>query len=110
MKDKDLIKLLERQLKWSEETIGGLRQTVSELRDTIADLKATIKSLEKALLDKGVEYDKVKKALKNVAALMEKHSERQDQEPKAPDPEFTPKEAKPKYDPQARGNNGARKL
>lgn len=94
----------------SATTIDNLRETISELRGTVSDLKATVKTLEKALLDKGVENDKVRKALKNVSGLMEKHSERQDLEPKAPDPEFTPKEAKPKYDPQARGNNGAKKL
>ena len=113
MNDKEIIVLLQRQLEVSQATIEGLRTAMSEMKQsmesTIRDLRKTIRSLEQALLDKGIETAKAKKALKNVAALMEKHNERQ-QEPAVPDPEFTPKEEKPKYDPKARGNNGARRL
>lgn len=62
------------------------------------------------MVDKGIETAKAKKALKNVAVLMEKHNERQHPSPDKVDEEFAPKEQKPKYDPKARGNNGARRL
>lgn len=115
MKDKEIIELLQRQLEVSRATNEDLRTAMSEMKQsmeaTIEDLRKTIRSLEQALKDKGIETAKAKKALRNVAALMEKHSERQ--QPTHTDPideEFTPKEAKPKYDPKARGNNGARRL
>lgn len=109
MNDKEIIVLLQRQLEVSQATIEGLRTALSEMKSTIEDLKKTIRSLEQALKDKGVETARTKKALKNVAALMEKHNERQPL-PIEPDPEFTPKAEKTKYDPKSRGNNGARRL
>ena len=77
MNDKEIIVLLQRQLEVSQATIEGLRTALSEMKSTIEDLKKTIRSLEQALKDKGVETARTKKALKNVAALMEKHNERQ---------------------------------
>lgn len=113
MKDREIIVLLQRQLEVSQATIEGLRTAMSEMKQsmesTIEDLRQTIRSLEQALKDKGIETARTKKVLKSVAALMEKHNERQP-EPAEPDPEFTPKEEKPKYAPKARGNNGARRL
>lgn len=113
MKDREIIVLLQRQLEVSQATIEGLRTAMSEMKQsmesTIEDLRQTIRSLEQALKDKGIETARTKKVLKNVAALMETHNERQP-EPAEPDPEFTPKEEKPKYAPKARGNNGARRL
>lgn len=70
MKDKELISLLQRQLKVSQDTIDSLNGTISGLRLTVEDLKKTIQSLEQALKEKGVETAKARKALKNVAALM----------------------------------------
>lgn len=106
--------MLQRQLEVSQATIEGLRASMSEMKlsmeSVIEDLKKTIRSLEQALLDKGVETARAKKALKNVAPLMEKHNERRQPSPDKVDEEFTPKEQKPKYDPKARGNNGARCL
>lgn len=111
MKDKEIILLLQRQLEVSQATIDSLNGTISELRFTVEDLKKTVKSLEQALKDKGVETARARKALKNVAAIMEKHSERQ--QPSHDDPideEFASTKEKPKYDPKARGNNGAKRL
>lgn len=111
MKDKDIIKLLERQLKVSQNTIEDLHMVINGLNETVEDLKKTIRSLEQSLKDKGIETTRTRKALKNVAALMEKHSERQQPSKAGPvDEEFTPKETKPKYDPKSRGNNGAKRL
>lgn len=111
MKDKELISLLQRQLKVSQDTIDSLNGTISGLRLTVEDLKKTIQSLEQALKEKGAETAKARKALKNVAALMEKHSERQQPAHNdAIDEEFTPRKEKPVYDPKARGNNGAKRL
>ena len=90
--------LLQRQLEVSQATIDSLNGTISELRFTVEDLKKTVKSLEQALKDKGVETARVRKALKNVAAIMEKHSKRQ--QPSHDDPideEFTSTKEKPKY-------------
>lgn len=113
MKKDEIIELLQVQIEYernaSKALIDELYQTINGLNLTIKDLKQTIKSLEKALLDKGAETAKAKKALKNVAAMMEKHSERQPLSTQS-DPEFTPKEEKPKYDPKSRGNNGAKRL
>lgn len=81
MNDKEIIVLLQRQPVVSQATIEGLRASMSEMKQSmesvIEDLKKTIRSLERALLDKGIETARAKKALKNVAALMEKHNERQ---------------------------------
>lgn len=111
MKDKEIIELLQRQLEVSRATIEGLRNAMKSMEATIDDLRKTILSLEKALKEKGIETAKTKKALRNVTALMEKHNERQKPAgSRAIDEEFTPKEDKPKYDPKARGNNGARRL
>lgn len=114
MNDKEIIALLQRQLEVSQATIEGLRASMSEMKlnmeSVIEDLKKTVRSLEQALVDKGIETAKAKKALKNVAVLMEKHNERQHPSPDKVDEEFAPKEQKPKYDPKARGNNGARRL
>lgn len=106
--------MLRRQLEVSQATNEGLRTAMSEMKQsmeaTIEDLRKTIRSLEQSLKDKGIETAKARKALKNVAALMEKHNERQQPSPCKADEEFTPKDQKPKYDPKARGNNGARRL
>lgn len=116
MKDKEIIELLQRQLEVSRATNDGLHKAMNDMRQsfeaTIDDLRKTIRSLEQALKDKGIETAKTRRALRNVAALMERHSERQKPETGNPDidREFTPKEEKPKYDPKARGNNGARRL
>lgn len=111
MKDKELIKLLQSQLKMSQDTNKDLCTAMSVLNATIEELKETIRSLEQALKDKGIETAMTRKALKNVAALMEKHNERQQPSQSDPvDEEFTPKKEKPKYDPKARGNNGAKRL
>lgn len=114
MNDKEIIVLLQRQLEVSQAMIDGLRAAMSEMKlsmeSTIEDLKKTIRSLEQALKDKGIETARTKKALKNVSALMEKHNERQQPSQNVVDVEFTPKEQKPKYDPKARGNNGARRF
>lgn len=114
MNDKEIIVLLQRQLEVSQATIEGLRASMSEMKQSmesvIEDLKKTIRSLEQALLDKGIETAKAKKALKNVSALMGKHNERQHPSSDKVDEGFTPKGQKPKYDPKARGNNGARRL
>ncbi len=114
MNDKEIIELLQRQLEVSQATVEALRASMSEMKlsmeSVIEDLKKTVRSLEQALLEKGAETARARKALKNVAALMEKHNERQHPSPDRVDEEFTPKEQKPKYDPKARGNNGARRL
>lgn len=102
--------MLQRQLEASQATIDDLRTAMSEMKQTIEDLRKTIRSLEQALRDKGTETARTKKALRDVAALMEKHNERQQPSPDADDMEFTPKEPKPKYAPKDRGNNGARRL
>lgn len=113
MKDKEIIELLKAQMEYERNTskalIDDLRLTISGLQGTIKDLKQTIRSLEKALLDKGVETAKAKRTLRKVASMMEKHSERQPIA-RTPDPEFTPRDEKPRYDPKSRGNNGARRL
>lgn len=102
MKNREIIELLQRQLEVSQATNESLRTAMSEMQQTIENLRQTIRSLEQALKDKGIETAMTRKALKNVAALMEKHNERQPEpsEPSEPDPEFTPKEEKPKYDPK----------
>ncbi len=67
MNDKEIIALLQRQLEVSQATIEGLRASMSEMKrsmeSVIDDLKKTIRSLEQALLDKGIETAKAKKAL-----------------------------------------------
>ncbi len=92
MNDKEIIVLLQRQLEVSQATIEGLRTALSEMKSTIEDLKNDTVA-RTGSQGQGVETARTKKALKNVAALMEKHNERQPL-PIEPDPEFTPKAEK----------------
>lgn len=126
MKTSELTAILKEQLEQSNRTVQALSVRIGELSATIEEMRlqlkakdasidelvATINNLQELLTKKGVELDKEKRAKKALASMMEKKSEKrqpQGAQSAAPDDKETPAPAKPKYDPKARGNNGAKR-
>ena len=106
--DKEIIVLLQRQLEVSQATIEGLRTALSEMKSTIEDLKNDTVA-RTGSQGQGVETARTKKALKNVAALMEKHNERQPRRSNQI-PNSLPKPKKPSMTPSQEVTTGARRL
>lgn len=107
-----MIRMLQEQLLFANNSIRSLTTQVEEQGKTIASLRDTISSLEKALTEKMAALGATSSKLRGVSKLLSNKSERQD----ARDKGEKAQEGKPEsasvvasYNPKDRGNNGARR-